>query len=59
MVVTEGDEEGKKIAAMVREIGASELVLGLHDHSFLYNMVLVGNGDPIWFIGVTVHVTCW
>lgn len=36
MVVTEGDEEGKKIVAMVREIGASELVLGLHDHSFLY-----------------------
>ncbi|KAL6182944.1 hypothetical protein ACLB2K_044355 [Fragaria x ananassa] len=23
---------------MVREIGASELVLGLHDHSFLYKM---------------------
>ncbi|XP_062030137.1 uncharacterized protein LOC133745999 [Rosa rugosa] len=40
MVVTEGDEEGKKIAAMVREIGASELVLGLHDHSFLYKLAM-------------------
>ncbi|XP_004301081.1 PREDICTED: uncharacterized protein LOC101313612 [Fragaria vesca subsp. vesca] len=40
MVVTEGDDEGKKIAAMVREIGASELVLGLHDHSFLYKLAM-------------------
>ena len=36
MIVTEGDQDGKKIAALVREIGASALVLGLHDHSFLY-----------------------
>lgn len=36
IVVTEGDKDGRKIAAMVREIGASALVVGLHDHSFLY-----------------------
>ncbi|MBA0835406.1 hypothetical protein Goarm_007687, partial [Gossypium armourianum] len=36
MVVTEGDEEGRKIVAMVREIGASVLVVGLHHQSFLY-----------------------
>lgn len=37
IIVTEGDQEGGKIAAMVREIGASVLVVGLHDRSFLYN----------------------
>jgi nucleotide-binding universal stress UspA family protein len=36
IIVTEGDQEGTKIAATVREIGASMLVVGLHDHSFLY-----------------------
>lgn len=36
IIVTEGDQEGRKIAAMVREIGASVLVVGLHNHSFLY-----------------------
>lgn len=36
IVVTEGDREGRRIAAMVREIGASTLVVGLHDQSFLY-----------------------
>lgn len=36
IIVTEGDQEGTKIAAIVREIGASMLVLGLHNHSFLY-----------------------
>ncbi|KAE8736478.1 BED zinc finger,hAT family dimerization domain [Hibiscus syriacus] len=30
MIVTEGDQEGRKIVAMVREIGASSLVVGLH-----------------------------
>ncbi|KAF5468969.1 hypothetical protein F2P56_013075 [Juglans regia] len=39
IVVTEGDQEGAKISAMVREIGASALVVGLHDQSFLYNTV--------------------
>lgn len=39
IIVTEGgggDEEGRKIATVVREIGASVLVVGLHDRSFLY-----------------------
>lgn len=36
IVVTEGDQEGRKITAIVREIGASVLVVGLHGHSFLY-----------------------
>ncbi|KAJ6375789.1 hypothetical protein OIU77_000704 [Salix suchowensis] len=36
IIVTEGDQEGGKIATMVREIGASALVAGLHDRSFLY-----------------------
>lgn len=42
MVVTEGDQEGKKIVAMVREIGASVLVVGLHHQSFLYRWVNSG-----------------
>ncbi|KAF7838608.1 uncharacterized protein G2W53_007090 [Senna tora] len=37
IVVTEGDQEGRKIASTVREIQASMLVVGLHDRSFLYN----------------------
>lgn len=36
IVVTEGDQDGGRIAAMVREIGAAALVVGLHDQSFLY-----------------------
>ncbi|KAM1098464.1 hypothetical protein ACFX19_015968 [Malus domestica] len=40
MIVTEGDQDGMKIAALVREIGASALVLGLHDHSFLYKLAM-------------------
>lgn len=36
IIVTEGDQEGARIAALVREIGASALVVGLHDRSFLY-----------------------
>ncbi|KAH1246649.1 hypothetical protein AAZX31_06G199000 [Glycine max] len=38
IIVTEGDQEGAKIAATVREIGASMLVVGLHDSSFLYKV---------------------
>ncbi|XP_050891732.1 uncharacterized protein LOC127097051 isoform X4 [Lathyrus oleraceus] len=41
IIVTEGDQEGTKIAATVREIGASMLVLGLHDHSFLYKVLAI------------------
>ncbi|GJX38720.1 putative adenine nucleotide alpha hydrolases-like superfamily protein [Tanacetum coccineum] len=36
IVVTEGDEEGGRITDLVRQIGASTLVIGLHDQSFLY-----------------------
>ncbi|KAJ4713325.1 Adenine nucleotide alpha hydrolases-like superfamily protein [Melia azedarach] len=43
IVVTEGDQEGVKIAALVREIGASTLVVGLHDQSFLYKLALAHN----------------
>jgi hypothetical protein len=39
-VVTEGEQEGAKIAAMVREIGASSLVVGLHDQSFLFKLAM-------------------
>ncbi|XVF09674.1 hypothetical protein REPUB_Repub07fG0115300 [Reevesia pubescens] len=40
MIVTEGDQEGRKIVAMVRKIGASVLVVGLHDQSFLYKLAM-------------------
>ncbi|XP_075662516.1 uncharacterized protein LOC142631991 [Castanea sativa] len=42
IIVTEEDQDqvGAKIAAMVREIGASSLVVGLHDHSFLYKLAM-------------------
>ncbi|XP_073144925.1 uncharacterized protein [Henckelia pumila] len=43
IVVTEGDGEGGRIGAIVREIGASTLVLGLHDHSFFYKLVMAQN----------------
>ncbi|XP_050238616.1 uncharacterized protein LOC126688085 [Mercurialis annua] len=43
IVVTEGDEEGGRIVAMVREIGAFALVVGLHDHSFLYRLAMAQN----------------
>ncbi|KAL0462273.1 UNVERIFIED_CONTAM: hypothetical protein Slati_0114900 [Sesamum latifolium] len=39
IIVTEGDHEGRRVAAVVREIGASTLVLGLHDRSFLYRLL--------------------
>ncbi|KAL3835108.1 hypothetical protein ACJIZ3_009844 [Penstemon smallii] len=38
IVVMEG--EGGSIAAVVREIGASTLVLGLHDQSFIYKLAM-------------------
>ncbi|TMW88396.1 hypothetical protein EJD97_018611 [Solanum chilense] len=43
IVVTQGDQDGGKIGAMVREIGASTLVAGLHDHSFLYRLAMSHN----------------
>ncbi|XP_062015867.1 uncharacterized protein LOC133732348 [Rosa rugosa] len=55
MVVTQGDEEGKKIAAMVRQIGASKFVLGLHDHSFLYKLAMAqGNNTANNFMNCRV-----
>ncbi|KAH0659266.1 hypothetical protein KY289_028014 [Solanum tuberosum] len=42
IVVTQGDQDGGKIGAMVREIGASTLVAGLHEQSFLYRY-------PLWY----------
>ncbi|KAL1551281.1 hypothetical protein AAHA92_19144 [Salvia divinorum] len=45
IVVTEGDEEGRRIAAVVREIGASTLVVGLHDRSFLYRYLTLQNNS--------------
>ncbi|WOG93541.1 hypothetical protein DCAR_0312827 [Daucus carota subsp. sativus] len=38
IVVTECDQEGAKIADLINQIGASTLVLGLHDQSFLYRL---------------------
>ncbi|KAK4782500.1 hypothetical protein SAY86_016602 [Trapa natans] len=42
IIVAEGGEEGGKIASMVKEIGASTLVLGLHERSFLYKLGKAG-----------------
>jgi len=56
IVVTEGDEEGRKISAMVREIGASVLVVGLHEQSFLYKLAMahdnIGNRLNCRVLGV-------
>ncbi|KAJ1394704.1 hypothetical protein SESBI_33954 [Sesbania bispinosa] len=49
IVVTEDDREGMKIVATVREIGASMLVVGLHDHSFLYNLAMGHNSIGSYF----------
>ncbi|GFS40726.1 adenine nucleotide alpha hydrolases-like superfamily protein [Actinidia rufa] len=43
IVVREGDQEGGTIARLVREIGASTLVVGLHDQSFLYKLAMAHN----------------
>ncbi|XP_059644524.1 uncharacterized protein LOC132286258 [Cornus florida] len=43
IIVTEGDQDGGKITATVREIGASTLVVGLHDQSFLYKLAMAHN----------------
>lgn len=39
--MTECDQEGAKIADLINQIGASTLVLGLHDQSFLYRYVFI------------------
>ncbi|KAL8130280.1 hypothetical protein V2J09_019435 [Rumex salicifolius] len=45
IVVAEDDDrqEGGRILALVREIGAFALVVGLHDHSFLYKLGMTHN----------------
>ncbi|XP_043716947.1 uncharacterized protein LOC122664963 [Telopea speciosissima] len=51
IMVREGDQEGRTIASLVREIGATSLVVGLHDQSFLYKLTMApGN--------VTIHLNC-
>ncbi|XP_017420358.1 uncharacterized protein LOC108330366 isoform X4 [Vigna angularis] len=49
IVVTEDNREGMKIVATVRELGASMLVVGLHDHSFLYSLSMVHNNVANYF----------
>ncbi|XP_027368801.1 uncharacterized protein LOC113874786 [Abrus precatorius] len=49
VVVTEEDKEGMKIVATVREIRPSMLVVGLHDHSFLYNLAMAHNSIANYF----------
>ncbi|GMH31597.1 hypothetical protein Nepgr_033441 [Nepenthes gracilis] len=39
-IVTEDDEDGRRIVAVVREIGAFALVAGLHHRSFLYRLAV-------------------
>nr|DAD31660.1 TPA_asm: hypothetical protein HUJ06_010511 [Nelumbo nucifera] len=46
IVVREGDLEGRTIVSTVREIGASALVVGLHDQSFLYNTSVPTQAPP-------------
>ncbi|XP_010262580.1 PREDICTED: uncharacterized protein LOC104601074 isoform X2 [Nelumbo nucifera] len=41
IVVREGDLEGRTIVSTVREVGASALVVGLHDQSFLYKILAI------------------
>ncbi|XP_071903487.1 uncharacterized protein [Coffea arabica] len=43
IVVTEEDREGGRIVTIVRELGASTLVVGLHDQSFLYKLAMDHN----------------
>uniref|UniRef100_A0A2C9WH16 UspA domain-containing protein n=1 Tax=Manihot esculenta TaxID=3983 RepID=A0A2C9WH16_MANES len=43
IIVREGDQEGGTIAALVREMGAFALVVGLHDQSFLYKLAMAHN----------------
>ncbi|CAL0330549.1 unnamed protein product [Lupinus luteus] len=49
IVVTEDNQEGMKIVDSVREIGASILVVGLHDHSFLYKLAMTHSNVASYF----------
>ncbi|KAG2314253.1 hypothetical protein Bca4012_064922 [Brassica carinata] len=42
IIVREGDEDGRTIAEVVKEIGASTLLVGLHENSFLYRWAMSG-----------------
>ncbi|CAA7048236.1 unnamed protein product [Microthlaspi erraticum] len=42
IIVREGDEDGRTIAEVVKETRASTLLVGLHQHSFLYRWALSG-----------------
>ncbi|KAI4331523.1 hypothetical protein MLD38_029708 [Melastoma candidum] len=49
IMVAEGDRKGVKIASMVREMGTYALVVGLHDHSFLYRSAMNHNNISATF----------
>ncbi|CAH2036199.1 unnamed protein product [Thlaspi arvense] len=42
IIVREGDEDGRTIAEVVKEIGASTILVGLHQNSFLYRWAMSG-----------------
>ncbi|KAJ0228969.1 hypothetical protein HA466_0320380 [Hirschfeldia incana] len=42
IIVREGDEDGRTIAEVVKETGASTLLVGLHQQSFLYRWAVSG-----------------
>lgn len=48
IVVTEDDPEGERIVGLVREIGAFAMVLGLHDHSFIYSWMHIDVNNAGW-----------
>ncbi|KAG2396925.1 uncharacterized protein HKW66_Vig0232010 [Vigna angularis] len=48
IIVTKENREGMKILATVRELGASMLVVGLHDHSFLYRVLNIDDDIPVF-----------
>ncbi|KAL1373107.1 hypothetical protein HN51_003118 [Arachis hypogaea] len=49
IVVTQENKEGMKIVGTVRDIGASMLVVGLHDQSFLYKLAMGHNNISRYF----------
>ncbi|KAL1326013.1 hypothetical protein HN51_036048 [Arachis hypogaea] len=49
IVVTQENKEGMKIVGTVRDIGASMLVVGLHDQSFLYKLAMGNNNISRYF----------
>ncbi|XP_010479325.1 PREDICTED: uncharacterized protein LOC104758194 [Camelina sativa] len=51
IIVREGDDDGNMIAQVLKEIGASMLLVGLHQNSFLYRWAMSG-------IDVSRHFDC-